>query len=61
MSHGPVGGGEFIARKGTAVDDGGYICVPTGQTEYYWQRIPKTPGKFARRSSAFMMVRRWMA
>lgn len=41
MSHGPVGGGEFIARKGAAVDDGGYICVPTGQTEYYWQRIPK--------------------
>ena len=45
MSHGPVGGGEFIARKGAAVDDGGYICVPTGQTEYYWQRIPKNPGK----------------
>ena len=45
MSHGPVGGGEFIARKGTAVDDGGYICVPTGQTAYYWQRIPKNPGK----------------
>lgn len=45
MSHGPVGGGEFIARKGAAVDDGGYICVPTGQTEYYWQRIPKKPGK----------------
>ncbi|MDX6872445.1 hypothetical protein [Klebsiella pneumoniae] len=45
MSHGPVGGGEFIARKGTSVDDGGYICVPTGQNEYYWQRIPKNPGK----------------
>ena len=45
MSHGPVGGGEFISRKGTAVDDGGYICVPTDQTEYYWQRIPKNPGK----------------
>ncbi|HGL5781549.1 TPA: hypothetical protein ACKFQR_005623, partial [Klebsiella pneumoniae] len=45
MSHGPVGGGEFIARKGAAVDDGGYICVPTGQTEYYWQRIPKYFGK----------------
>ncbi|QLO57877.1 hypothetical protein [Klebsiella pneumoniae] len=45
MSHGPVGGGEFISRKGTAVDDGGYICVPTEQTEYYWQRIPKNPGK----------------
>ncbi|HBR6281637.1 TPA: hypothetical protein ACN7UK_000682 [Klebsiella pneumoniae] len=45
MSHGPVGGGEFISRKGTAVDDGGYICVPAGQTAYYWQRIPKNPGK----------------
>ncbi|MEM0651834.1 hypothetical protein AAFL31_08410 [Klebsiella huaxiensis] len=45
MSHGPVGGGEFIARNGSAVDDGGYICVPTGQTEYYWQRIPKNPCK----------------
>lgn len=45
MNHGPVGGGEFIARAGTAVDDGGYICVPTGQTAYYWQRIPKDRGK----------------
>lgn len=44
MSHGPVGSGEFIARKGSAVDDNGYICVPTGQTEYYWQRIPRNPG-----------------
>ncbi|MFM2740244.1 hypothetical protein AB8T27_14000, partial [Klebsiella pneumoniae] len=39
MSHGPVGGGEFISRRGSAEDDGGYICVPTGQSEYYWQRI----------------------
>ncbi|HBR0559220.1 TPA: hypothetical protein L9H37_005046, partial [Klebsiella pneumoniae] len=45
MSHGPVGGGEFISRRGSADDDGGYICVPTGQSEYYWQRIPKNPGK----------------
>lgn len=45
MNHGPVGGGEFIARAGTAVDDGGYICVPTGQTAYYWQRIPKDRSK----------------
>ncbi len=45
MSHGPVGGGEFISRQGSAEDDGGYICVPTGQSEYYWQRIPKNPGK----------------
>lgn len=39
LAHGPVGGGEFIAHTGTAQDDGGYICVPTGQTAYYWQRI----------------------
>ncbi|MDZ6240216.1 hypothetical protein U4M88_25910 [Klebsiella pneumoniae] len=45
MSHGPVGGGEFISRRGSAEDDGGYICVPTGQSAYYWQRIPKNPGK----------------
>lgn len=45
MSHGPVGGGEFISRRGSAEDDGGYICVPTGQSEYYWQRIPKNHGK----------------
>ncbi|HIH9853731.1 TPA: hypothetical protein ACYVEK_005526, partial [Klebsiella pneumoniae] len=36
---------EFISRRGSAEDDGGYICVPTGQSEYYWQRIPKNPGK----------------
>lgn len=45
LAHGPVGGGEFVARSGTAVDDGGYICVPTGQASYYWQRISKNPGK----------------
>lgn len=42
---GATGGGEFVGRLGTAVDNGGYICVPTGQTEYYWQRIPKNPDK----------------
>ncbi len=45
LAHGPVGGGEFVARSGTAVDDGGYICVPTGQASYYWQRISQNPGK----------------
>ena len=35
----PQGFGEFVAKAGNAVDDGGYICVPTGQTAYYWQRI----------------------
>lgn len=34
----PLGGGTFIARSGTSVDDGGYICVPTGQTNWYWER-----------------------
>ncbi|HEE5138374.1 TPA: hypothetical protein R7I95_005145, partial [Klebsiella pneumoniae] len=45
LAHAPGGGGEFISRRGSAEDDGGYICVPTGQSEYYWQRIPKNPGK----------------
>ena len=45
LAHAPGGGGEFVARAGTATDDGGYICVPTGQTAFYWQRIPKNPGK----------------
>lgn len=45
LAHGPVGGGEFVARAGTVVDDGGYICVPTGQASYYWQRISQNPGK----------------
>lgn len=44
LAHAPGGGGEFVARAGTATDDGGYTCVPTGQTAFYWQRIPKTPG-----------------
>lgn len=45
LAHAPYGGGEFVARAGTATDDNGYICVPTGQTAFYWQRIPKNPGK----------------
>lgn len=45
LAHAPFGGGEFVARSGAAIDDGGYICVPTGQTAFYWQRIPKNPGK----------------
>ncbi|UVX29830.1 tail fiber protein [Klebsiella phage VLCpiD7c] len=45
LAHAPFGGGEFVARSGAAVDDGGYTCVPTGQTAFYWQRIPKNPGK----------------
>ncbi|WAX16286.1 hypothetical protein KP591P3_00050 [Klebsiella phage KP591P3] len=44
LAHAPGGSGEFVARAGTATDDGGYTCVPTGQTAFYWQRIPKTPG-----------------
>ena len=35
----PVGGGEFVAVAGSAVDDGGYICVPEGQSSFYWMRI----------------------
>ena len=45
LAHAPYGGGEFVARTGTATDDGGYTCVPTGQSAFYWQRIPKNPGK----------------
>ena len=45
LAHAPGGGGEFVARAGTATDDNGYVCVPTGQTAFYWQRIPKNPGK----------------
>lgn len=45
LAHAPFGGGEFVARSGAAINDGGYTCVPTGQTAFYWQRIPKNPGK----------------
>lgn len=36
---GATGGGEFVARAGTATDDGGTICVPTGTSDLYWQRV----------------------
>lgn len=36
---GTTGGGEFVARAGTATDDGGTICVPTGSSTWYWQRV----------------------
>lgn len=35
----PAGFGEFIAKSGSATDDGGYICVPDGITDMYWQRL----------------------
>ena len=37
--HQPVGGGEFVAIAGSAVNDGGYICVPEGQSSFYWMRV----------------------
>lgn len=42
---GTSGGGVFIAASGSAIDDGGYTCVPTGSTSLFWQRIPINPGK----------------
>lgn len=39
QSRQPVGGGEFVAVAGSAVDDGGYICVPEEQSSFYWMRI----------------------
>lgn len=38
-ANGSSGGGEFVARSGTATDDGGTICVPTGSSTWYWQRV----------------------
>ncbi|HBQ5755617.1 TPA: hypothetical protein L7588_001384 [Klebsiella pneumoniae subsp. pneumoniae] len=38
-ANGTTGGGEFVARAGTATDDGGTICVPTGSSTWYWQRV----------------------
>lgn len=35
---GTSGGGEFVAVLGTAVDDGGHICVPEAST-MYWKRV----------------------
>ena len=39
----PTGGGEFVAKQGTATDDGGSICVPTGSGDLYWQRVRTDP------------------
>ncbi|HBU9839965.1 TPA: hypothetical protein MDK45_002870, partial [Klebsiella pneumoniae] len=36
---GKTGGGEFIAVSGVAPDDGGTICVPAGQANWYWKRV----------------------
>lgn len=38
-ANGTTGGGEFVAVSGTATDDGGTICVPTGSTTWYWKRV----------------------
>lgn len=38
-ANGSSGGGEFVARAGTSTDDGGTICVPTGSSTWYWQRV----------------------
>lgn len=38
-ANGTAGSGEFVARAGTATDDGGTICVPTGSSTWYWQRV----------------------
>lgn len=35
----PSGGGRFIAVAGSATDDGGSICVPDGQSDFYWMRL----------------------
>lgn len=34
-----IGGGSFISVSGSATDNGGTICVPTGSSSFYWQRI----------------------
>ncbi|BBF66888.1 hypothetical protein [Klebsiella phage KN4-1] len=36
---GTTGGGEFLVKAGSAVDDGGHICVPSGSTNIYLERI----------------------
>ncbi|MDM9674006.1 phage tail fiber protein [Raoultella planticola] len=35
----PIGGGEFVSVEGVGVDDGGHICVPEGQSQFYWERV----------------------
>ncbi len=36
---GPEGGGEFVSFPGSVVDDGGYLCQPTGTTLFHWRRV----------------------
>lgn len=36
---GPRGGKRFVAVRGSAVDDGGFICVPNGSAQWYWQAL----------------------
>ncbi|MGS4819035.1 hypothetical protein ACN4GA_08310 [Raoultella terrigena] len=35
----PNDSGEYISRTGIATDDGGHICVPEGQSQFYWERV----------------------
>lgn len=35
----PYGGGEFISVSGSGIDDGGHICVPINQNNFYWLRL----------------------
>lgn len=39
---GPEGGGEFVSFPGSVVDDGGYLCQPTGTTLFHWRRVVNT-------------------
>lgn len=36
---GVTGGGEFVSVSGSATENGGTICVPSGSTTFYWQRV----------------------
>uniref|UniRef100_A0AAU8KWB2 Tail spike protein n=1 Tax=Serratia phage Kevin TaxID=3161161 RepID=A0AAU8KWB2_9CAUD len=36
---GPRGGKPFVAVKGNMADDGGFICVPTGVSGWYWKAM----------------------
>lgn len=41
-SGGNTGGGEFIVKAGSAVDDAGHICVPASQSGIYLERRTST-------------------
>lgn len=41
-SGGNAGGGEFIVKAGSAVDDAGHICVPASQSGIYLERRTST-------------------